>query len=178
MMSARRTNWYVITGAPCSGKTSVINALERQGFRVVHEVARAYIDAEIKKGKRLQQIKADRYQFENHIFLTKLKIEESLPQNDIIFLDRAVPDSIAYFQLEGLDPAQPTEKSKLVRYKKIFLFEKLAFLEDGVRAEDDLLAERIDNLLEAAYRELNYEIVRVPAISVEERTAFILERLE
>ena len=177
-MSARRTNWYVITGAPCSGKTSVIKALERQGFRVVHEVARAYIDAEIKKGKRLHQIKADLYQFENHIFLTKLKIEASLPQNDIIFLDRAVPDSIAYFQLEGLDPAQPIEKSKLVRYKKIFMFEKFAFLEDGVRVEDDLQAERIDNLLETAYRELNYEIVRVPPISVEERTAFILERLE
>ena len=178
MISVRHTNWYVITGAPCSGKTSVINALEQKWFRVVHEVARAYIDEEMQKGKSLRQIKADRYQFENHIFLTKLKIESSLPQNDVIFLDRAVPDSIAYFQFDGLDPGQPIEKSKLVRYKKIFLFERLDFLEDGVRSEDDLLAERIDNLLEAAYRELNYEIVRVPAISVEDRTAFILERLE
>lgn len=177
-MSARSTNWYVITGAPCSGKTSVINALEQQGFRVVHEVARAYIDENIHRGKRLEQIKADPYQFENHILLTKLKIEASLPQNEVVFLDRAVPDSIAYFQLEGLDPAQPVEKSNVVRYKKVFLFERLAFLEDGIRSEDDLLAERIDNLLEAAYRKLDYEILRVPAISVEERTAFILERLE
>ena len=177
-MSVRRTNWYVITGAPCSGKTSVINALEQRGFRVVHEVARAYIDEEMQKGKRLEHIKADPYRFENHIFLTKLKIEESLPQKEIIFLDRAVPDSIAYFELEGLDPGQPVEKSKLVQYKKIFLFERLAFLEDGVRSEDDLLAERLDNLLEAAYRKLNYKIVRVPPISVEGRTAFILERLE
>ena len=177
-MSVRHTNWYVITGAPCSGKTSVINALELQGYRVVHEVARAYIDEQMQKGKSLEQIKADRYQFENHIFLTKLEIEASLPQNDIVFLDRAVPDSIAYFQLDGLDPGPPMEKSKLIRYKKIFLFEKLAFLEDGVRSEDDHVAEKIDNLLEAAYRTLNYEIVRVPAVSVEERTAFILERLE
>lgn len=178
MISVRRTNWYVITGAPCSGKTSVINALEQQGFRVVHEVARAYIDEELLKGKSLEQIKTDPYQFENHIFLSKLKIEASLPQNDIVFLDRAVPDSIAYFQLEGLDPDQPIEKSKLVRYKKIFLFERLAFLEDGVRSEDNLVADRIENLLEASYRKLNYEIVRVPAISVEDRIAFILERLE
>ena len=178
MMAVRRTNWYVVTGAPCSGKTSVINALEQRGFRVVHEVARAYIDEELQKGMSLKQIKADPYRFENHIFLTKLKIEASLPQNDIIFLDRAVPDSIAYFQLEGLDPGQPVEKSKMVRYRKIFQFERLAFLEDGVRLEDDLLADQLDNLLETAYRNLNYEIFRVPAISVEERTAFILERLE
>ena len=145
---------------------------------MVHEVARAHIDEEMQGGKSLEQIKADRYQFENHIFLTKLKIEASLPQNDIVFFDRAVPDSIAYFQLEGLDPSQPIEKSNLVRYKKIFLFERLAFLEDGIRSEDDLLADRIDNLIETAYRMLKYDIVRVPAISVEERTAFILDRLE
>ncbi len=145
---------------------------------MVHEVARAHIDEEMLEGKSLEQIKADRYQFENHIFLTKLKIEASLPQNDIVFFDRAVPDSIAYFQLEGLDPSQPIEKSNLVRYKKIFLFERLAFLEDGIRSEDDLLADRIDNLIETAYRMLKYDIVRVPAISVEERTAFILDRLE
>jgi predicted ATPase len=89
-----------------------------------------------------------------------------------------VPDSIAYFQLEGLDPGQPAKKSKVVRYKKIFLFERLDFLEDGVRSEDDHLADRLDNLLEAAYRKLQYEVVRVPAISVEDRAAFILERLE
>jgi predicted ATPase len=177
-MSARRTNWYVITGAPCSGKTSVVSALEKRGFRVVHEVARAHIDEELGKGRTLAQIKADAYQFENHIFLTKLKIEASLPRNEIVFLDRAVPDSIAYFQLEGLDPGQPVEKSKRVRYKKIFLFERLAFLKDGVRSEDDPLADRLDHLLEAAYRKLAYDIVRVPAISIEARTAFILKRLE
>jgi predicted ATPase len=178
MKSARHTNWYVITGAPCSGKTSVINALEQQGYQVVHEVARAYIDDEMSKGKSLEQIKSDAYRFENHVFISKLKIEASLPTDEIVFLDRAVPDSIAYFQLEGLDPGQPLEKSKAVRYKKIFLFERLAFLEDGVRSEDDLLAEKLDNLLQAAYQALKYDIVRVPATSVEERTAFVLERLE
>ena len=178
MKSMRRTNWYVITGAPSSGKTSVIKALEQQGFRVVHEVARAYIDQELGQGKSLEHIKADPDQFENLIFLTKLKIEASLPPNEIVFLDRAVPDSIAYFQLEGLDPGQPVKKSKAVRYKKIFLFERIAFLEDGVRSEDDHLADRLGDLLENAYRTLNYEIVRVPAISAKERIAFILERLE
>ncbi|MBW1726234.1 MAG: AAA family ATPase [Deltaproteobacteria bacterium] len=54
----QRTNWYVTTGAPCSGKTAVISALEQLGYPVVHEVARAYIDEELKKGKSIAKIKS------------------------------------------------------------------------------------------------------------------------
>ncbi|MEJ2222165.1 MAG: AAA family ATPase [Desulfobacterales bacterium] len=42
----RSTHWSVITGAPCSGKTAVIHMLEQQGYTVIHEVARAYIDSD------------------------------------------------------------------------------------------------------------------------------------
>jgi predicted ATPase len=172
------TNWYVITGAPCSGKTSVINVLEKRGFRVVHEVARAYIDEQLQKGKTLEQIKADPHTFENHIFLEKLKIEASLPENEIVFLDRALPDSIAYFRIEGLNPHAPMAKGKFVRYKKIFLFERLAFLKDDARTEDDHLAHRLDGLIEETYRNLNYDIQRVPVLSIEKRTNYVLRRLE
>jgi len=55
----QQTNWHVITGAPCSGKTSVICELERLGHPVVHEAARAYIDKELEKGKTMARIKAD-----------------------------------------------------------------------------------------------------------------------
>ena len=174
----RCTNWYVITGAPCSGKTSVIDELEQRGFRVVHEIARAYVDRQLKKGKRLGQIKADALRFERQILLEKLHIEAALPKNDIVFLDRAVPDSIAYFRLEGLDPSEPLKKSRMVRYKKVFLFERLTFLKDPVRSENDRLADRIDRLIEDGYHELNYEIVRVPLLPVAERTDFILKHLE
>ncbi len=63
------TNWQVITGAPCSGKTSVINKIEQRGIHVIHEVARSYIDQQMGKGLRLDQIKADVLHFERHILL-------------------------------------------------------------------------------------------------------------
>jgi len=50
----RQTNWHIITGAPCSGKTTVINEIERRGIRVIHEVARAYIDRQLGKGLRFE----------------------------------------------------------------------------------------------------------------------------
>jgi len=173
----RAANWYVITGAPSSGKSSVICELERLGYRVVHEVARAFIDEELKKGKTIEQIKADELAFERHILYKKIKIEESLPKKEIIFLDRAVPDSIAYFKSAGLNPNEPVKKSKLVRYKKIFLFERLEFEKDRVRSENQLKAAEIELLLEKAYQMLDYDIVYVPVLSIQKRTDFILQHL-
>jgi len=173
----RSTNWYVVTGAPCSGKTSAICELERMGYRVVHEVARAYIDDEMNRGKSLARIKADVLAFERHILYEKIEIEASLPDKATIFLDRAIPDSIAYFKLEGLDPTEPIEKSHAARYQKIFFFERLKFEKDAVRSEDDIMAARLDHLLKKSYQRLDYEIIQVPLLPVEKRVDFILEHL-
>ena len=173
----RYTNWNVITGAPSSGKTSVICELEKLGYRVVHEVARAYIDEELQKGKSLKQIKADQLYFERHILYKKIEIEEALPDDEVIFLDRAIPDSIAYFKLEQLNPDEPTEKSRAIRYNKIFLFDRLWLENDPVRSEDDKIATQLERLLESSYRNLGYKVIRVPIFSVKLRTDFILRQI-
>jgi len=168
------TNWSVITGAPCSGKTVVIDELARRGFRIVPEVARAFIDDEIRKGRRLVEIKSDAAGFEGHIFRTKIAIEAQLPAHEGLFLDRALPDSIAYYRLEGLDPAEPMLHSRRVRYRAVFLFERMGLVKDAVRSEDTETAVRIEGLIEEAYRELGYSMVRVPVLPIPERTDFVL----
>ncbi len=176
-VATQATNWCVITGAPCSGKTTVIDALEQRGYAVVHEVARAFIDTELAKGKTLAQIRADERAFERHILMEKVKIEATLAKADIVFLDRAVPDSMAYYRLRGLDPAEPRQWSQAVRYRNIFLFERLGFLTDPVRAEDDQTAERLSQLITESYQSLGYDLIPVPVGSVADRTEFILEHL-
>ncbi|UCD31915.1 MAG: ATP-binding protein [Desulfobacterales bacterium] len=173
----RRTNWYVITGAPCSGKTAVISGLEQIGHQVVHEVARAYIDEQLQKGQSIAQIKTDILSFESHILYKKIEIEQSLPESSVIFLDRAVPDSIAYYMIEGLNPDDPIQKSKLIRYKNIFLFERLRFEKDDVRSEDEKIAAQLDRLLQTSYEMLDYDIIYVPVMPVDKRIDFILERM-
>ena len=172
------TNWYVITGAPCSGKTAVIFELKHRGFQVVHEVARAFVDAELKKGKHMDEIKVDVSAFEGDILNKKIEIECSLKRDAVIFLDRAIPDSIAYYQLTGLDTNKPIQKSKIFLYKKIFLFDRFEFENDPVRSEDDVKAQRLEMLLGKSYRNLGYDIVRVPHFSIKERADFILQYLE
>jgi predicted ATPase len=173
----RITNWYVITGAPCSGKTSVISSLEQLGYMVVHETARAYINEELDKGKNLDEIKADMSLFEHNIFYRKIEIEASIPDKAIVFLDRAIPDSIAYFRFAGLNPEEPEKESADIRYRKIFLFDRLRIKHDEVRNENDEDSILIDRLIEETYKTLGYEIMRVPVLPVGRRIDFILENI-
>lgn len=173
----RITNWYVITGAPCSGKTTLINELERLGYRVLHEAARAYLDAEITKGKSIAQLKADIRAFERRILRDKLAAEDSLPAVETIFMDRAVPDSIAYYKLEGLCPREPICESRKVRYKKIFFCERLELENDIVRVEDDAKVDRLQHLLKESYEMLGYTLLQVPRGPVNDRMRILLEHI-
>lgn len=169
------TNWYVITGAPCSGKTAVIDQLAGQGYQTVTEVARAYIDAQLAQGLSLEAVKADVPAFERHILMEKVRIEKRLPREEVIFFDRAVPDSIAYYRLEGLDPAEPIRYSTQ-HYQKVFLFEALQFKKDAVRTENQKISSRIEALLLDAYTALGYKVVGVPIMSVTQRVEFVLSQ--
>jgi predicted ATPase len=173
----RQTNWCVITGAPCAGKTAVINEISRRGIRIIHEVARSHIDAQLKKGLQLSRIKKNVLQFERHILQEKVRIHASLPASATIFFDRGIPDSIAYFKLEGLDPAEPLQCSQNVRYRRIFFFERLDFLTDEVRSEDEKTAARLDDLLVEAYLQMGYNIEIVPVMPVKDRTDLVLKGL-
>jgi predicted ATPase len=173
----QHTHWIVITGAPCSGKTSVIRALESRGYEVVHETARALIDQALAQGLTLEAIKADELTFERHVLAAKIAAESSLNKINPVFLDRAIPDSIAYFRKAGFDITEPLASSRLFQYKKIFLFERLLFKKDAVRSEDDATAAELERLLAESYEMLGYSVIRVPVMTVADRTEFVLTHL-
>ena len=173
--AVKQTRWTVITGAPCSGKTSVIRVLEKRGLPVVHEVARSFIDRQLARGLSMARIKADPVSFEQGILAEKLAIEASLPPDRGVFLDRGVPDSIAYFRFEGLDTRAPVAASRIRRYRRVFLLDRLAMAPDPVRTEDEAAAVRLEALLIESYRRLGYLLIRIPAVSLQERVEQVLQ---
>lgn len=173
-----QTNWYVLTGAPCSGKTTVINELARRGHGVVHETARAYIEANLARGLSMDQIRGDESAFEHLILEKKAVIEEKLDIEKAVFFDRAVPDSIAYFRLADLDPTKPIVRSRRVRYRKIFLLDRLPVKEDSIRKEDEQTSAAIETLLVECYRDLGYSIIRIPVFTAAKRADLILQHLQ
>jgi predicted ATPase len=54
-----QTNWHVITGAPCSGKTTLIGELAAKGFRTVPESGRAYVERERAQGRTTDELLED-----------------------------------------------------------------------------------------------------------------------
>jgi len=172
-----KTNWSVITGAPSSGKTSVIRELQRRGYAVQEEVARELIELGLSQGQMLDDIRRDARDLQKEILEVTVAREMALDVHTTVFLDRGLPDSITYFKLAGLDGMEGVVMSALFQYRAVFLFDRLPVVKDDVRTEDDALADKIDRMLEADYRSVGYVPLRVSVMSIEQRADFILKNL-
>lgn len=172
------TSWIVITGAPSSGKTSVINALTARGYNVQDEVARELIEECLRHGLSLGDIKADGgKQLQEDILRIKSSREKQLAPLDTVFMDRGMPDSITYFRLAGLDTDAAMAACRRFRYHAVFIFDRLPVVSDGIRSEDEATAVQIDRMLMTDYQSLGYAPVRVPVMPVSARADFILQKL-
>jgi predicted ATPase len=174
------TNWCAITGAPSSGKTSVIEELAHRGYAIQNEVARELIEEALRRGKTLAQVRdiAHAQELQRRILKLKVAREKGLDRNTLIFTDRGTPDSITYFRIAKMDAQPAIEASKIFRYKAVFLFERLpAFVHDDVRTESEQQAREIEGMLLEDYGALGYEVVRVPVLPIPERADFILAHL-
>lgn len=178
MLRNMKNNWYVFTGAPSSGKTTIIRLLEKKGFKAVYEMARIYIDEQLKKGKTIQEIRKDEADFQRKILDLKIHFESKLNSKEITFLDRAIPDSLAYYELVGLPKDKFLENAvKESSYKKIFIFERIGFEKDYARTESKKEVEKLEKLIEKVYKNLPFPIIKVPKMSVGKRVKFILDNL-
>jgi len=118
------------------GQDPFLKEIEGLGYRVIHEVATAFIEMELEQGRTLEKIRADKKTFENRVLHTKIAIEERLPKDQVIIFNRAIPDSIPYFALAGLDAKGVTEKSPRHGYKKVLVLDRLPYAKDQARIEN------------------------------------------
>lgn len=159
----------VLTGGPCSGKTTTIKELENRGFPVIHEAARKVIS----KNKNLPLI-----EFQRKVFEIQLEQEKS-KSDEIVFLDRGILDGVAYLRI-GLRyiPQFLDSYDFRNKYDHVFLLERFPLVLDGERLEsNDNEAENIHNHIFQAYSDYGYSPIRVPRMSIEERINFILNNI-
>jgi predicted ATPase len=173
----RQTKWQVITGAPCCGKTTLINLLAGKGFATVPEVGREYIEREMAQGRTIEEIRESPAAFCRRIRDMQLETELRLRVEQPTFLDRAFPDCLTFFRVAGLDPNQVLPECFHHQYASVFVLDRFPFLLDGVRTEGDAASSFADGWLPRDYGALGYSVVRVPVLSPGERLAFVLERL-
>lgn len=174
---AVQTNWHVITGAPCSGKSTLIDQLADKGFPTVPESGRLYIEREIARGRTIDGIHGDGAALQRGIGEMQLSVEGGLRARDFAFLDGAVPGCLAWYRAFGLNPNEILLECFHHRYACVLLLDPLSFQNDGSRFKDTSIIGYLDEWLARDYRALGYDVVRVPVLAPQERLAFVLERL-
>lgn len=173
------TNWCVITGGPSSGKTTTVNILRDRGYTTTIEHARHYIDIQRVTGKTVEEIRANQALFQRGIIDMQVEQERSLDPTSLVFLDRALPDALAYYRFLGLTP-EPEYLSLLQPglYRAVFILDLLPLAADYARTEDSAAQIQIHRLLTEVYTELEYRPIAVPALGPEARVDFILTSVE
>jgi predicted ATPase len=171
-----QTNWHVITGAACCGKTTLLNLLADKGFQTLPEQARQYIEGEVAKGRTLDQIFGNEAD-ERALTDMRRRAELGLRPTDVVFLDRALPDYLWFWRLLGMNPNELLPECFHHRYASVFILDLLPLELDGARIDDEDYTVLLDEALVRDYSALGYDVVRVPVLSPQERLEFVLERL-
>ncbi|MBL7914304.1 MAG: ATP-binding protein [Bacteroidia bacterium] len=173
-----KTNWYVITGGPSSGKTTTVNILKDRGYITTIEHARHYLDTQRLKGRTVEEVRKNQIEFQTGVLEMQLEQEREISPDVQVFLDRAIPDALAYYRFLDL----PVDQKLLdalanVSYKKIFILDYLPLVTDYARTEDVKAQRQIHDLITEVYESLPFLIVKIPVLQPDQRVDYILNNL-
>jgi predicted ATPase len=169
------TNWFVITGGPGSGKTTTVNILRSRGYKTTIEHARHYIDTQCLKGKTVEEVIRNQVEFQMNVLEMQIVQEAALDPNEIVFLDRAIPDALAYYRFLQLAVNEKIlEAVRNVNYKKVFILDCLPIVNDYARREDVVAQKKIHDCITEVYTSLPFPVVHIPVLEFEKRVDLIL----
>ena len=179
----------VITGAPGTGKTVLVEGLEAQGFTCYHEIIRTMTAEAKKQGKKTAELTINPLNFvADPMAFNRMLLEGRLAhyktalkkQDSISFLDRGLPDVLAYMDyFEQKYPDEFLETCNAHRYDTIFMVPpwKEIYVSDNERLETYEQAEELHHHLVEAYQRFGYNLIMVPKTTIPERIEFVLNNV-
>lgn len=178
-------NFYVITGGPGVGKTTLLEELKRRNYEIVPEIARELIKEQQKdNGKALPWKNKNLYKemmFDRSIISFE-EIDRTTNKKEPIFFDRGFLDSICYANI-----IQSKISDLMKSYAESWRYNKNVFIlppwqeiyeTDNERKQDWKEAVLTFEKMSETYKSYGYEIIEIPKKSVSERADFVLEFIE
>jgi predicted ATPase len=173
-------NYFVLTGTFGSGKSTLLDILQMRGVRGVVEPARLVLAEQ----RRLHGDGVPERNPQLFVELMLARMLNAYRQNEAspgpVLFDRGVPDLLAYAALFGFEFPAGEDAARLCSYNsRVFIapaWEEI-YCTDDERKAPFSLACKFDSGLRGIYERLGYSLIDIPCVSVEDRAAFIVERL-
>lgn len=173
--------FFVVTGGPGSGKTTLIDALVAKGLRAMPEAGRAIIKDQTATGGSALPWR-NRLAFAEAMLGCDLRsFQDACDGGGTVLFDRGLPDLAGYLNLCDLPvPAHIREAARSFRYnRKVFIAPPWPeiFRQDEERKQSVEEANQTFDAMVRAYTEFGYELTHLPLAPVPDRVAFVLERI-
>jgi len=179
--STNHERFYIVTGGPGSGKTSLLEALRSRGYSCSVEAGRGIIQDQVSiAGQALPW--ADRSLFAELMLSWEMRNYRIAQETTgPIFFDRGVPDVLGYLRLIGIPAPQHIQNAaQKFRYNSsVFIAPPWPeiFSQDRERKQDFDEAVRTYDSIAATFQALDYKLVEIPRAPVEHRASFVLDYL-
>ena len=171
---------WVLTGAPGSGKTAILDAI-RDDVRCVDEPARRVL-AEQRAVDGPGTPDRDPSTFVQLLLRQAIRDHgDARLGGDPVLFDRGVPDCVAYANLLGVDPTAALEASERFRFHhEVFVLEPWEdiYITDDERTMPFADTAAFHELILEAYRGAGYGFLVVPQCDVGQRVSLIRSRIQ
>ncbi|MBT8244695.1 MAG: ATP-binding protein [Winogradskyella sp.] len=170
-----------ITGGPGTGKTSIIKGLQNKDYLCYEEISRQ-VTLQARKDGIEQLFLTEPLLFSQKLLEGRMQQFNNAKKEaaDLVFLDRGIPDILAYMDFIGdIYPKHFIEACEVHKYESVFILPPWEdiFVSDAERYENFEQSKIINNHLLETYQQFGYNLKTVPFGTVEERVNFILENL-
>lgn len=171
-------SFFVITGGPGSGKTTLIDALVKAGFHCAQESAREIIQEGKAKGK---DPVSDLKQLGRDMIKTDIRLYEAVQQDGKpSFFDKSLVDSLMFLKFyQGIEDDEISELTEKYRYNKTAFITPPwpeIYVKDEERTGSSEESIQIYQALQTWYVQSGYQLVEIPKLPVEQRVQFVIER--
>ena len=173
-----RNGYFLLTGPPGSGKSTVLRRLQAQGFGVVAEPARQVLAEQRHIDGRGSPDRDARLFVDLLTSRAVCQYREMETSKAPVFFDRGVPDGIAYGAQLNVGCEADWNAAHAYRYNDLAFFfpswEEI-YSTDAERTMSFAAAHEFGERMRDAYRELGYRILEVPRDSSKARARFVLD---
>lgn len=169
----------VLTGAPASGKTSLLEHIKHIDIQCYAEVSRDVI-ATAKANGAIMPFKENPLAFSEALFERRLHDYFEYTDKPVQVYDRGIHDVVAYLRELGCEtPCGMQTDCETLTYDKVFIFPpwKEIFTKDAERIEDFSEAVKLHHALLETYSYFGMECIEVPKSSIDNRFEFILKHI-